>query len=133
MAELGAVLKKEEADVRKLEGLSLTAMFSQFLGNKEDHLNKERQEVLTAKLKYDQSAHEVASLERDIADMEGRLAAIGDPEAEYARALERKEARIEGAGPRRPGPVDGEDRRGQLRHQGDRRGRRSGRRGYRRA
>jgi len=97
-AELGAVLKKEEADVRKLEGLSLTAMFNQFLGKKEDHLNKERQEVLTAKLKYDQSAHEVASLERDIADMEGRLAAIGDPEAEYARALEQKEVRIEGAG-----------------------------------
>lgn len=96
-AELGAVLKKEEADVRKLEGLSLTAMFNQFLGKKEDHLNKERQEVLTAKLKYDQSAHEVASLERDIADMEGRLAAIGDPEAEYARALEQKEVRIKGA------------------------------------
>lgn len=97
-AELGALLKKEEADVRRLEGLSLTAMFSQFLGNKEDRLNKERQEVLTAKLKYDQSVHEVASLERDIADMEGRLPSIGDPEAEYARALEQKEARIEGAG-----------------------------------
>jgi len=98
LAELGDVLKKEEADVRRLEGLSLTAMFHQFLGSKEDRLNKEKQEVFTAKLKYDQSVHEVASLERDIADMEGRLAAIGDPEAEYARALERKEARIEGAG-----------------------------------
>jgi hypothetical protein len=97
-AELGAVLKKEEADVRRLEGLSLTAMFHQFLGSKEDRLNKEKQEVFTAKLKYDQSVHEVASLERDIADMEGRLATIGDPEAEYARALEQKEARIEGAG-----------------------------------
>jgi hypothetical protein len=97
-AELGALLKKEEADVRRLEGLSLTAMFHQFLGSKEDRLNKEKQEVFTAKLKYDQSVHEVASLERDIADMEGRLAALSDPEAEYARALERKEARIEGAG-----------------------------------
>jgi len=97
-AELGAVLRKEEADVRRLEGLSLTAMFHQFLGSKEDRLNKEKQEVFTAKLKYDQSVHEVASLERDIADMEGRLAAIGDPEADYAQALEQKEARIEGAG-----------------------------------
>ena len=97
-AELGAILRKEEADVRRLEGLSLTAMFHQFLGSKEDRLSQERQEALAAKLKYDQSAHEVASLERDIADMEGQLAAIGDPEAEYARALERKEARIEGAG-----------------------------------
>ncbi|MBP1768986.1 MAG: hypothetical protein H6P98_3101 [Candidatus Aminicenantes bacterium] len=98
LAELGAVLKKEEADVRRLEGLSLTAMFHQFLGSKEDRLDQEKQEVFTAKLKYDQCAHEVASLERDIADMEGRLADIGDPEAEYARALDRKEARIEGAG-----------------------------------
>jgi hypothetical protein len=98
LAELGAALKKEEADVRKLEGLSLTAMFHQFLGSKEDRLNKERQEVFTAKLKYDQCAHEVASLERDIADMERRIAALGDAETQYARALERKEARIEEAG-----------------------------------
>jgi hypothetical protein len=98
LAELGAVLKKEEADVRKLEGLSLTAMFRHFLGSQEDRLNKEKQEALTAKLRYDQCAHEVASLERDIADMEGRIAALGDAEAEYDRALERKEARTEGAG-----------------------------------
>jgi hypothetical protein len=97
LAQLGAVLEKEEADVRKLEGLSLTAMFHQFLGNKEDRLDKERQEVFAAKLRYDQSAHEVASLERDIADLEAKLAALGDPEAEYALALERKEDRIEGA------------------------------------
>ena len=97
LARLGAVLKKEEADVRKLEGLSLTAMFHQFLGSKEDRLNKERQEVFTAKLRYDQCVHEVASLERDISGMEAKLATLGDPEADYARALERKEARIEGA------------------------------------
>lgn len=95
LAQLAAGLKKEEADVRKLEGLSLTAMFHQFLGGKEDRLNKERQEAMAAKLKHDQCAHEVASLERVIADMDGRLAALGDPEAEYARALERKEARLE--------------------------------------
>jgi len=97
LARLAAVLRKEEADVRKLEGLSLTAMFHQFLGSKEDRLDKERQEAFAAKLQHDQCVHEVASLERDIADMDGKLAALGDPEAEYARALERKEARIEGA------------------------------------
>lgn len=96
LARLAAVLEKEEADVRKLEGLSLTAMFHHFLGGKEDRLNKERQEAIAAKLKYDQCVHEVASLERDIADMESKLAALGDPETEYARALERREARLEG-------------------------------------
>jgi hypothetical protein len=97
LAELGAVLAKEEADVRRLEGLSLTAMFHQFLGRKEDRLDKERQEVLAAKLKYDQCAHEVASLEREIESLTGRIAGLGDPEAAYARALEEREA-----GPRGP-------------------------------
>jgi hypothetical protein len=97
LGELGAALKKEEADVRRLEGLSLTAMFHQFLGSKEDRLDKERQEMFTAKLKYDQCEHEVTSLLRDIEDLEARIAALGNPEAEYAKALEEKEAWIEGA------------------------------------
>ena len=96
LAELGAVLDKEETDVRRLEGASLTAVFYQFLGRKEDQLDKERREMLAAKLSHDQCAHEVASLERDVADMEARLAALGDAEAGYARALEEKEARIGG-------------------------------------
>jgi hypothetical protein len=97
LRDLGAILKKEEADVRRLEGLSLTAMFHQFLGSKEDRLDKERQEMFTAKLKYDQCAHEVSSLERDIGHLEGRIAALGNPEDEYARVLEEKETRIGGA------------------------------------
>jgi DNA repair exonuclease SbcCD ATPase subunit len=71
-------------------------MFHQFLGSKEDRLNKERQEMFTAKLKYDQCEHEVSSLLRDIDDLEARVENLGDPEAEYAKALEEKEARIDG-------------------------------------
>jgi hypothetical protein len=97
LAELAAVLDKEEADVRQLEGASLTALFYQFLGRKEDQLDKERREMLAAKLSHDQCAHEVASLERDLEDMEARLAAFGDPETAYARALEEKQAPIDGA------------------------------------
>jgi chromosome segregation ATPase len=54
--------------------------------------------MFTAKLKYDRCEHEVSSLLRDIDDLEARIGALGDPEAEYARTLEEKEARIEGAG-----------------------------------
>jgi len=97
LAELAAVLDKEEADVRQLEGASLTALFYQFLGRKEDQLDKERREMLAAKLSHDQCAHEVASLERDLEDMEARLAAFGDPETAYARALVEKQAPIDGA------------------------------------
>jgi hypothetical protein len=96
LAEIAAVLDKEETDVRRLEGASLTALFFQFLGRKEDQLDQERREMLAAKLNYDQCAHEVASLERDLADMEARLEALGDLETAYTRALEEKEARMDG-------------------------------------
>jgi hypothetical protein len=95
--ELGAVLAKEEADVRRLEGLSLTAMFHELLGSKADRLSKEKQEVIAAKLRYDQAAHEVASLQREVERLEAAIAALGDPETAYARALAEKEARIGGA------------------------------------
>ena len=71
--KLSAVLKKEEADVRKLEGLSLTAMFHQALGSKDQKLNKEKQEFLVVQLKYDQCQHSVISLEREISYRERQI------------------------------------------------------------
>jgi hypothetical protein len=94
LAQLTSVLKKEEADVRRLEGLGLQAMFHQFLGNKEDRLNKERQEFLAAKLKHDQSQHEVVSIEHEIDRLESLRRELGDPTTEYQGLIERKEALI---------------------------------------
>jgi hypothetical protein len=95
--DLGAILAKEEADVRKLEGLGLTAMFHQLLGSKEDRLDKEKQEAVAARLKHGQCAYEVSSLEREIGRLEAAIAALGDAEAGYDRALEAKASLIGGA------------------------------------
>lgn len=97
LKDLNALLVKEEADVRKLEGLSLTAMFHQLLGSKEDRLDKEKQEAIAARLKHDQCAYEISSLEREIGRLEAAIAALGDAEAGYDRALEEKASRTGGA------------------------------------
>lgn len=92
--KLSAVLKKEEADVRKLEGLSLTAMFHQALGSKDQKLNKEKQEFLVVQLKYDQCQHSVISLEREISYRERQIKELGDPDTQYAFILKQKESLI---------------------------------------
>lgn len=47
-AALGEQLKKEQVDVEKLEHLSLTGLFYSVLGSKEEQLDKQRQELLSA-------------------------------------------------------------------------------------
>ena len=55
-----AQMNQEQADVDKLEGRSLAAFFAGLRGNKEERLDKERQEARAARVKYD-----MALLERN--------------------------------------------------------------------
>ncbi len=63
---LEAQMKQEQADVDKLEGRSLAAFFAGLRGNKEERLDKERQEARAARVK-----HDMALLERN--DVEDQL------------------------------------------------------------
>ena len=53
-----AQMKQEQADVDKLEGRSLSAFFAGLRGNKEERLDKERQEARAARVKYDMAVLE---------------------------------------------------------------------------
>lgn len=64
--ELKALLEKEEVDVQKLEGKSLTNIFYSVLGNLDEKLQKEQQEALAAKLKYDQAVQELEYIKNEI-------------------------------------------------------------------
>jgi len=99
--ELEGELERENADVTKLEGLSLTGLFATILGSKEEQLEKERQEVLAAKLRYDTCAHAISALEREVADLQHQLARLDDLDARYQAILDRKEELMleTGAGP----------------------------------
>ena len=91
LASLGAQLEKEEIDVKKLERTSLTTLFYSVLGSREEKLERERQELLSAQLKYQQTRHQVEYLERELTYIREQLDKLGDVEAEYESLLAEKE------------------------------------------
>lgn len=114
---LEAQMNREQADVDKLEGRSLSAFFAGLRGNKEDRLNKERQEARAARVKYDMAVlernavedelrrgrEELAHLENIPAQREAILAewaqavkAMGGPAGQDILALEERVAYLEG-------------------------------------
>jgi len=86
-----AQLKKEKVDVEKLERLSLTGLFYSVLGSKEEQLDKERQELLSAQLKYQQTKKQVAFLEQDKNALARQLRELTSVETEYERLLTEKD------------------------------------------
>lgn len=91
LASLKAQLDKEQVDVEKLERTNLTALFYSVLGNREQQLEKERQELLSAQLNYQQVLQQVAYLEYDQKYLSEQLAGLGDIESVYADLLAEKE------------------------------------------
>jgi len=57
--ELKAVLSKEYDDIQKLENTSLISIFYSILGSLDEHVEKERKDILAAKLKLDQNAKDL--------------------------------------------------------------------------
>jgi hypothetical protein len=91
LKKLEVTMQKEGADVEKLEGLSLTGLFLAVLGDKQTQLEKERQEYLAAKLKYDECKYSVSALERDTDDLKARISGLGDLDSQYRDVVEKKE------------------------------------------
>ncbi|RYY89074.1 MAG: hypothetical protein EOO15_07155 [Chitinophagaceae bacterium] len=65
LASLESILSKEQKDYERLEGRSLQALFYSVLGNKEQQLEKERQEYLAALLKRDEALSRIRQLEQE--------------------------------------------------------------------
>ena len=97
LASLGAQLEKEEIDVKKLERTSLTTLFYSALGSREEKLEREHQELLSAQLKYQQTRHQVEYLERELTYIREQLDKLGDVEAEYESLLAEKETLLHGS------------------------------------
>ena len=98
LAELQAISDREDQDVHRLEGLSMTALFYTVLGSKDEQLQKERQQYLSAHLKSLQSQHAVEVLEQDVEHMKHELARFGEVDARLQALLEKKESLLAQAG-----------------------------------
>jgi hypothetical protein len=77
--------------VERLEGLSLTGLFYEILGSKEEQLEKERREELAERLKLSQCAHAVADLTRESSEIKRKLSEFRDLHARYDSVLKEKE------------------------------------------
>ncbi len=87
-------MEKEGKDVEKLEGFSFTGLFNSMLGKKEAMLEKEQQEYLAAKLRYDEAIGAVKKLTEEEARLKKELAELGDVDSKYIRLMKEKEEMI---------------------------------------
>jgi hypothetical protein len=91
LESLRTQLDQEKVDVEKMERISLTALFYSVLGSREQQLEKERQELLSVQLLYQQTKYQVESLQQDQANLLQRLNNLTGIESEYELLLSEKE------------------------------------------
>lgn len=90
VSNLKGVMEKEQSDVDRLEGRGLTALFYGIVGKKEEKLDEQRREAVTARAKYDVAMQEMDLVQRRISRYEEELATLKDVEMKYAYALKQK-------------------------------------------
>ncbi|KAA0547609.1 hypothetical protein FZW96_12245 [Bacillus sp. BGMRC 2118] len=91
LLDLKEKLEKENQDVDKLEGLSITSILLTVLGTKEERLKQEKQEAVLAKLQYDEAKAEIKDLELEIEVVHTNLQHVMNADQELEQLLKEKE------------------------------------------
>lgn len=94
LEELRNILQKEEKDVLKLEGMSLSSFFLNIIGKKEDKLDEERKEYLGAKMQYDECILAIKELENEIEKYNKNLINYSEVKEEYQQLIKKKQDMI---------------------------------------
>lgn len=105
LERLEGQLKKEQVDVDRLEGFSLSGLFYSVLGSREQQVERERQELLAAQLKYQQARRVIDGLLEDQARLEGQLRELQGVEGEYAALMAEKENQLRQSNPQVAGEL----------------------------
>ena len=92
--ELAEILVKETGDVRKLEGKSLAALFYTVLGKLDERVDKEKEEELAARLKYDQAGQDLQDIREQIERLEAERPAYAESEQEFAALYQQRQAEL---------------------------------------
>lgn len=88
--ELEVNLKKEYKDVEKLKKLSFASILATVMSNKDEKLEKEQQEYIMAKIKYDEFSSKLELLKENIESIKSRLETLKYCENEYKALLNKK-------------------------------------------
>jgi hypothetical protein len=115
LVELRARHAAEQADVERLEGLSLTRVLVSLRGARDDRLARERAEAEAARYQLADAEARLAAIRREQAAAQARLDDLATAPAEYAAVLDEKERVLAAsADPRRERLLALADERGRL-------------------
>ena len=94
MKEWEKILDDELKDIQSLESMGMKSVFHKVLGNKEEQLEKERQEFLEASLKYNELKKSLELLEYEKSVLQGKMEDQSYVEKELDRLKELREIEI---------------------------------------
>ncbi|HUZ36145.1 MAG TPA: hypothetical protein VMV17_07445 [Streptosporangiaceae bacterium] len=115
VAELRADAAAGEADVGRLEGLTLSRVLASMRGARDEELARERAEVQAARYRLGQAAALLEAIGREEDAARARLAGLASAPATYAAVLAEKERHISESGDPRAGHLmELADERGRL-------------------
>lgn len=83
----GAILQKEQKDVRRLKKTSVSSIFYTIIGQKNKKLEKEKAEASDAEMKYFELQNELTNLKNEIGKYERELRAVRGCDLRYGRLL----------------------------------------------
>ena len=95
---LRVAFRKEQQDVEKLEGRSLSNYFYQVVGKLDEKLDQERKEAYAARVKLDAVERELAGIESDIKEIQEQITDVLVAEARYKDAIELKRRQLKASG-----------------------------------
>lgn len=85
--DLGVSLQKEQADVEKLEGVTLSSVFYAVIGQKDKKLEKEKAEAFDAEEKFSEIQDQLDEINEEITKHERELRAVRGCDLRYDRLL----------------------------------------------
>lgn len=85
--DLGVSLQKEQADVEKLEGVTMSSVFYTVIGQKDKKLEKEKAEAFDAEEKFSEIRNQLDELNEEITRYERELRAVRGCDLRYGRLL----------------------------------------------
>lgn len=87
---LESLRDKEQTDVNKLKGLSLSSVYYSITGRKEEQLQKESKEAYVASVKYERICTQLKTINQGIQRYEEELEDLSSCEGEYKQLLNEK-------------------------------------------
>ncbi|GHJ53789.1 hypothetical protein Nm8I071_30960 [Nonomuraea sp. TT08I-71] len=115
VAALRERLDAEQADVERLEGLTLSRVLAAVRGDRDDALARERAEADAARLRLAEAERLLAALRDESARIQARRRRLATAPGEYAAVLDERERLLTASDdPRRPRLLDLAEQRGRL-------------------